>query len=71
MAAVLRAKHRVKTMERKAQQEWKEISDRVVTGFSSIIGNVDDGGDLIEPGAVRNPFVLASINQHRESIYAA
>ena len=29
------------------------------------------GVDLIEPGAVRNPFVLASINQHRESIYAA
>jgi predicted nucleotidyltransferase len=28
------------------------------------------GVDLIEPGAVRNPFVLASINQHRESIYA-
>ena len=29
------------------------------------------GVDLIEPGAVRNPFMLASINQHRESIYAA
>jgi predicted nucleotidyltransferase len=29
------------------------------------------GVDLIEPDAVRNPFVLASINQHRESIYAA
>ena len=29
------------------------------------------GVDLIEPGAVRNPFVLASINQHREAIYAA
>ena len=27
--------------------------------------------DLIEAGAVRNPFVLASINQHREAIYAA
>ena len=29
------------------------------------------GVDLIEPGAVRNPFVLASINRHREAIYAA
>lgn len=29
------------------------------------------GVDLIEPGAVHNPFVLASINQHREAIYAA
>jgi predicted nucleotidyltransferase len=29
------------------------------------------GVDLVEPGAVRNPFVLASINRHREAIYAA
>jgi len=28
------------------------------------------GVDLVEPGAVRNPFVLASINQSREAIYA-
>ena len=28
------------------------------------------GVDLVEPGAVRNPYVLASINQHREAIYA-
>jgi len=27
--------------------------------------------DLIEPDAVRNPYVLASINRHRESIYVA
>jgi len=40
-------------MERKAGHEWKEIVDRVVTGFSSIFGNVDDGGDVIEPGAYR------------------
>lgn len=40
-------------MERKAGHEWKEIADRVVTGFSSILGNVDDGGDVIEPGAYR------------------
>ena len=29
------------------------------------------GVDLVEPGAVRNPYVLASINRNRESIYAA
>lgn len=29
------------------------------------------GVDLVEPGAVRNPYVLASINRHRESVYAA
>lgn len=29
------------------------------------------GVDLIEPGAVRNPYVLASINRHREAVYAA
>ncbi|MFT3811986.1 MAG: nucleotidyltransferase domain-containing protein [Acidovorax sp.] len=27
--------------------------------------------DLVEPGAVRNPYVAAGINQHRESVYAA
>lgn len=29
------------------------------------------GVDLVEPGAVRNPYLLASINRHREAIYAA
>jgi predicted nucleotidyltransferase len=29
------------------------------------------GVDLVEPGAVRNPFVLASINHSREAVYAA
>lgn len=29
------------------------------------------GVDLVEPGAVRNPYVLASINRHREAVYAA
>ena len=36
--------------------------------LESLLGR---GVDLVEPGAVRNPFVLASINQYRESIYAA
>ena len=27
--------------------------------------------DLIEPAAVRNPYVLASINRNREAVYAA
>jgi uncharacterized protein len=27
--------------------------------------------DLVEPGAVRNPYVLASINRYKESVYAA
>ena len=29
------------------------------------------GVDLVEPGAVRNPFVLASINRNREAVYSA
>jgi predicted nucleotidyltransferase len=29
------------------------------------------GVDLVERGAVRNPFVLAGINDSRETIYAA
>ena len=27
--------------------------------------------DLVEPGAIRNPYVLADINRHRQAIYAA
>ena len=27
--------------------------------------------DLVESGAVRNPYVLASINRNREAVYAA
>ena len=27
--------------------------------------------DLIEPGSMRNPHVLASINRNREAVYAA
>jgi predicted nucleotidyltransferase len=27
--------------------------------------------DLVEPAAVLNPYVLASINRHREVVYAA
>ena len=29
------------------------------------------GVDLVEPGAVRNPYVLASINRHRAIIFSA
>jgi predicted nucleotidyltransferase len=29
------------------------------------------GVDLVEPGAVRNPYVLQSINRNRESVYTA
>jgi predicted nucleotidyltransferase len=36
--------------------------------LESLLGR---GVDLIESGAVRNPFVLAGINQHRETLYAA
>jgi predicted nucleotidyltransferase len=36
--------------------------------LESLLGR---GVDLIEPGAVRNPFVLDSINQHHEATYAA
>ena len=29
------------------------------------------GVDLVEPCALRNPYVLASINRHREAVFAA
>ena len=44
------------------------ISGPTKSELETLLGR---GVDLIEPGAVRNPFVLASTNQHRESIYAA
>ena len=28
------------------------------------------GVDLVEPGAVRNPYILVSINRNRQSVYA-
>jgi HK97 family phage prohead protease len=41
-------------MERKTIIEVRELGgegERTVTGFPSVFGNVDDGGDLVEPGA--------------------
>ncbi|ART51356.1 DNA polymerase III subunit beta [Acidovorax carolinensis] len=38
------------------------------TALEALLGR---GVDLVEPGAVRNPYVLASINRHREAVYAA
>ncbi len=29
------------------------------------------GVDLVETGSVKNPFVMASINAHKETVYAA
>jgi predicted nucleotidyltransferase len=36
--------------------------------LESVLGR---GVDLVESGAVKNPFVLASINAHKEPVYAA
>jgi len=38
------------------------------TDLEKLLGR---GVDLLEPGAVRNPYVLASINRNREAVYAA
>lgn len=35
--------------------------------LESLLGR---GVDLVEPDAVRNPYVRASIDRHRESVYA-
>ncbi|QDL55032.1 nucleotidyltransferase family protein [Rhodoferax aquaticus] len=55
-----------------------EFAPGVQPGLNSLFGAKADleallgrGVDLVEPGAVRNPYVLASINSHREAIYAA
>jgi len=38
------------------------------TDLEKLLGR---GVDLVEPGAVRSPYVLASINRIREAVYAA
>jgi predicted nucleotidyltransferase len=38
------------------------------TDLEKLLGR---GVDLVEPGAIRNPYVLTSINRSRESVYAA
>ena len=54
-----------------------EFSPSVEPGLQSIFGAKADleallgrGVDLVELGAVRNPYVLASINWHREIIFS-
>ena len=55
-----------------------EFAPGAVPGLNSFFGAKADleqllgrGVDLVEPGAVRNPYVLASINRNREAVYAA
>ncbi|MFW2355472.1 nucleotidyltransferase family protein [Hydrogenophaga sp.] len=55
-----------------------EFAPGVHPDLSSFFGAKSDleqllgrGVDLVEPGAVRNPYVLANINRNREAIYAA
>lgn len=53
-----------------------EFSPSVEPGLQSIFGAKADleallgrGVDLVEPGAVRNPYVLANINRDHEVIF--
>ena len=55
-----------------------EFAPDVQPGLGSIFGAkaaletlLGRGVDLVEPGAVRNPYVLDSINRNREAVYAA
>ena len=55
-----------------------EFAPGVEQGLHSIFGAKADlevllgrGVDLVEPGAVRNPYALASINQQRAIIFSA
>ena len=55
-----------------------EFAPGVEPGLHSIFGAKADleallgrGVDLVEPGAVRNPYVLANINRHHEIIFSA
>ena len=55
-----------------------EFAPGVQPGLDSLFGAkaaletlLGRGVDLVEPGAARNPYVLASINRNREAVYAA
>ena len=55
-----------------------EFAPDVQPGLDSIFGAkaaletlLGRGVDLVEPGAVRNPYVLANINRHHEIIFSA
>ena len=55
-----------------------EFASGVQPGLNAIFGAKADleallgrGVDLVEPGAVRNPYVLANINRHHEIIFSA
>lgn len=54
-----------------------EFASDVQPGLHAIFGAKADleallgrGVDLVEPGAVRNPYLLASINRHRVIIFS-
>lgn len=54
-----------------------EFAPGIEPGLHTIFGAKADleallgrGVDLVEPGAVRNPYVLASINRHRVIIFS-
>lgn len=42
---------RLPAIERKSLASVQVIEERVVTGFPAVMGNVDDGGDVLLPGA--------------------
>ena len=55
-----------------------EFAPGVQPGLRALYGAKADleallgrGVDLVEPSAIRNPYVLASINNSREPVYAA
>jgi uncharacterized protein len=55
-----------------------EFAPGVEPGLQTIFGAkaalealLSRGVDLVERGAVRNPYVLDSINRHREAVFAA
>lgn len=55
-----------------------EFDPHVHAGFRDYLGAkaaletiLGRGVDLVESGSVKNPFILASINAHKETVYAA
>ena len=53
------------------RRAWNPGSTQFFGAKADLEALLDRGVDLVEPGAVRNPYVLDSINRHREAVYAA
>ena len=52
------------------RRAWNPGSTQFFGAKADLEALLDRGVDLVEPGALRNPYVLDSINRHRVIIFS-